>query len=308
MSVHRPIPGGIPGALLAAMRPKQWPKNLFVFVALVFTNQIPASLHDPRWRVLGIASLAFLLFCIVSGSIYLLNDVFDREQDRLHPLKRKRPIASGQLPVPIAIAAAIVLGLGGVAAGYLINTRFGLVISGYLALQVAYTFVLKHHVLLDVFAIAGGFVFRAVAGAYAIVVPNSVWLLVCTLQLALFLGFGKRRHELTSLAEEAANHRRNLAHYSVPFLDQLIAISLGSLTVCYAIYTIMSPTAVQHPLLWMTLLNVMYGIFRYLYLIHIEHKGGSPETILLEDRPMQVNLLLWIVEVVAAFRVSQLWP
>ena len=296
------IPGGVLGALLLGMRPKQWPKNLFVFVALVFTNQIPTSLHDPRWRIVGIASAAFGLFCLVSGSIYLLNDVFDREQDRLHPQKRKRPIASGALPWQMAIAASIAFGIGGVGAGFLINSKFGAVILGYLLLQVAYTFVLKHQVLLDVFAIAGGFVFRAVAGAYAIGVPNSAWLLVCTLMLALFLGFGKRRHELTSLAEEAASHRKNLAHYSVPFLDQLIAISLGALTVCYAIYSIMSPTAIQHPKLWVTLLNVLYGIFRYLYLIHIEHKGGSPETILFEDRPMQINLLLWIAEVILAFR------
>ena len=296
--------GGIPLALLLAMRPKQWTKNLFVFIALVFTNQIPTSLTDPKWRSVGISTLAFVLFCVISGAIYLMNDVFDREQDRLHPEKRLRPIASGRLPWQAAIVASILFGLGGVAASFLINQKFGMVAAGYLVLQILYTFVLKHMVLLDVFAIAGGFVFRAIAGGYAIAVPNSVWLLVCTLMLALFLGFGKRRHELVSLADEAANHRKNLAQYSVPFLDQLISISLGSLTVCYAIYSIMSPTAIQHPALVVTLPNVMYGIFRYLYLIQVEHKGGSPETILLEDRPMQINLLLWIVEVVVAFKIS----
>ena len=161
-------------------------------------------------------------------------------------------------------------------------------------------------VLLDVFAIAAGFVFRAVAGGFAIDVPNSVWLLVCTLQLALFLGFGKRRHEIVSLAENARSHRQILSQYSVPFLDQLMAIVLAGLTICYAIYSITSPTALQHPALVITLPNVMYGIFRYLYLIHIENKGGSPETILLEDRPMQINLLLWFVEVLVAFKITGL--
>ncbi len=194
--------------------------------------------------------------------------------------------------------------MGGVGAGFVINLRFGLVIAGYLALQVAYTAALKHQVLIDVFAIAGGFVMRAVAGGFAIAVPISVWLLVCTLQLALFLGFGKRRHELVSLAEDARSHRKNLAHYSVPLLDQLMSIVLGGLTVSYSIYCVTSTTAQQHPALVVTLLNVMYGIFRYLYLIHIEHKGGSPETILLEDRPMQANLLLWTLEVLLAFKYS----
>jgi 4-hydroxybenzoate polyprenyltransferase len=297
-------PGQLAAALLAGMRPKQWTKNLFVFIALVFTNQIPSSIGDPKWHNVGITILAFLLFCIISGSIYLANDVIDRDQDRLHEDKKNRPIASGRLPWQIALCASVIFGLSGVAASFLINTLFGMVALGYVGLQVAYILVLKHVVLLDVFAIAGGFVFRAIAGGFAISVPNSVWLLVCTLMLSLFLGFGKRRNELVLLAEEASNHRRNLAQYSLPFLDQLILISLCSLTVCYAIYSIMSPTAIQHPALWITLPNVIYGIFRYLFLIQIEHKGGSPETILLEDRPMQINLLLWVVEVIAALRIS----
>jgi 4-hydroxybenzoate polyprenyltransferase len=290
-------------ALLLAMRPKQWTKNLFVYIAVIFTNNIPTSFNDPvRWRNFGIATAAFFLFCLVSGSVYLMNDVADREQDKLHPEKSKRPIASGRLPWQLAALAGVVFGLGGVATAFLFNLKFGLVTLGYFLLQIAYTYGLKHMVLLDVFAIAMGFVLRAVAGAFAIQVPNSVWLLVCTLQLALFLGFGKRRHELVSLAEDASSHRRILSQYSVPFLDQLMAIVLGGLTVSYALYTINSPTAIQHPALVITLPNVMYGIFRYLYLIHIEHKGGSPETILLEDRPMQINLFLWLAEVIVAMK------
>lgn len=296
-------PADWPLALLQGMRPKQWTKNLFVLVAVVFTNNIPTSLHDHhKWRLLEVSILAFLLYCMVSGSIYLMNDVADRDQDRLHPEKRKRPIASGRLPWKLAAVMSVVIGWGGVGLAFLFNMRFGLITLTYYLLQIAYTYSLKKLVLLDVFTIAAGFVIRAAAGAWAISVPNSVWLLVCTLQLALFLGFGKRRHELVSLAVNAGKHRRILSEYSVPFLDQLISIVLGGLTVSYAIYTIMSPTAIQHPGLALTLPFVMYGIFRYLYLIHIQHKGGSPETILLEDRPMQINLLLWMGMVLAAMK------
>jgi 4-hydroxybenzoate polyprenyltransferase len=295
----------LPVALLLAMRPKQWTKNLFVYIALVFTNHLPTSLHDTEnLRLFGITTAAFLLFCLISGSIYLMNDVADREQDRLHPVKRHRPIASGRLPWSVAAVASVVFGCGGVATAFLLNGSFGLIALAYYGLQIAYTYSLKHMVLLDVFAIAAGFVFRAVAGGFAIGAPNSVWLLVCTLQLALFLGFGKRRHELVSLAENARSHRQILEHYSAPFLDQLIAIVLGGLVVSYALYSITSPTALQHPGLVVTLPNVMYGIFRYLYLIHIQNKGGSPETILLQDRPMQLNLLLWFAEVIFAFKVN----
>lgn len=290
-------------SVVEAMRPKQWTKNLFVFIALLFTNNIPLSLADtPRWRMVGLSIVAFALYCLVSGGIYLMNDVADREQDRLHPEKRKRPIASGRLPWRLALALSVVFGWGGVAVSFLINAPFGLLILGYYVLQVAYTYWLKRLVLLDVFAIAAGFVIRASAGALAIHVSISVWLLVCTMQLALFLGFGKRRNELVSLAENASNHRRILSEYSVSFLDQLNTIVLAGLTVSYALYTIISETAVMHHLLVITLPNVMYGIFRYLYLIHIQHKGGSPETVLLEDRPMQVNLLLWVLEVLIVFK------
>jgi 4-hydroxybenzoate polyprenyltransferase len=291
--------------LVGGMRPRQWFKNLFVVVALLFTNSIPTSLADAeRWRRVGLCAAALIIFCLISGAVYLMNDVADRERDRLHPEKRKRAIAGGRLSWRTALLFAILVSVGGVAASFAVNARFGFVALGYLVLQVAYTIALKHMVLIDVFAIASGFVFRTVAGAYAIGVPNSSWLLVCTLQLALFLGFGKRRHELVSLADQAGGHRRNLALYTVPLLDQLIGIVVAGLTVSYAIYTIMSPTAIRHPRLVVTLPNVMYGLFRYLYLIQVEHRGGSPESILLEDRPMQVNLALWLAEVIVAFKVG----
>jgi 4-hydroxybenzoate polyprenyltransferase len=292
-------------ALLQAMRPKQWTKNLFVFAALLFADRFPTGPNQPeKWTALSLACFAFILFCLISSSIYLMNDAADRESDRHHPEKRHRPIASGRLSLPVAVAASLLLGWGGVAAGFVVNVKFGLICLGYYLLQVAYTFALKHIVIIDVFAIAAGFVFRAVAGAFAIAVPNSVWLLVCTLQLALFLGFGKRRHEITSLGESAGSHRRILNDYNLPLIDQFISIVIAGLIVSYALYTVTSPTAVQHKFLVVTLVNVMYGVFRYLYLIHVKHMGGSPETILLKDRPMQVNLLLWLVEVVAAFRFA----
>lgn len=283
----------LPFALIAAMRPRQISKNLFVLVAMVFANRFDRA---------PTALLAFALFCLVSGSVYLVNDVADREQDRQHPTKRKRPIASGRLPWQVALVFGVVFGVGGVAAAFALNVRFGAISLVYLLLQVAYTVWLKHVVLIDVFTIAAGFVLRAVAGAWAIQVPISTWLLVCTLQLALFLAFGKRRHELVSLQDGAANHRRILAEYSLPFLDQMISIVLGGLTVSYALYVINSPTAVQHPHLALTLPSVFYFIFRYLYLIHVEHKGGAPETILLEDRPTQVNALIWIILSVGAMQ------
>jgi 4-hydroxybenzoate polyprenyltransferase len=303
--VTRPKPLGVPAALLVAMRPKQWSKNLFIFVAALFTANIPTSFAQTQKLVnFGIACLAFLLFCLISSAVYLMNDIVDREQDRLHPEKRNRPIANGSLPVAVAGVASAIFGIGGVSASFLINFKFGAAALVYYVLQFAYTWWLKHQVLLDVFAIAAGFVLRAVAGALAIQATISVWLLVCTLQLALFLGFGKRRHELVSLAEGARDHRRILEHYTVSFLDQLIAISLAGLTVRYSMYSITSPTALLHPALVMTLPNVFYGIFRYLYLIHVQHKGGSPESILLEDRPMQINLIMWFLEVAVAFKVQ----
>ncbi|MEP6754711.1 MAG: decaprenyl-phosphate phosphoribosyltransferase [Chthonomonadales bacterium] len=298
-------PADILKALILGMRPKQWTKNLFVFAALVFTNNIPTNFGQPeKWHNLGLAVDAFILFCLISGGIYLLNDVADRDKDRLHPVKRKRAIASGRLPWKLAAVAGVIFLIVGCAAGYTVNMKFGHTCAGYIALQIAYNITLKHQVILDVFAIAAGFCFRAVGGAYAIGVQNSVWLLLCTLQLALFLGFGKRRNELTVLGEDAGSHRKILGQYSLGLLDQFIAIVLAGLIVSYALYTITSPTAIQHKFLVVTLLNVMYGVFRYLYLIHIEHKGGSPETILLEDRPMQVNLILWFAEVLIALKVT----
>jgi len=285
----------MPMALFAAMRLRQWTKNLFLFIGMVFTD---------HWDLLPVAGAAFGLFCMMSSGTYLLNDVRDREKDHLHPEKRRRPVASGELPVPVAVVAGAVLALGGGALSWMLGPRFGMISAIFLVLQAAYTLVLKQAVLLDVFAIALAFVIRAVAGAAAVGVPDSVWLLVCTLQLALFLGFGKRRQELVELADQAGNHRGTLDHYSLPFLDQMISIVLGALVVSYAVYSVSSPTAASHPGMVFTLPFVLYGIFRYLYLIHMRRMGGSPEAILLQDRPLQIALVLWLACVVAAFRLG----
>ena len=280
-------------ALFWTMRPRQWTKNLFLFAGLVFTD---------NWSMLPVAAGGFVIFCCLSSGMYILNDVRDRERDRLHPAKRLRPIASGQLPIGLAVAAGLVLLLGGCAASLAVNRSFAAIALIFVGLQFAYTYALKQMVLLDVFAIAFAFVLRVVAGSAAISVPNSVWLLVCTLEIALFMGFGKRRHEIIELIEQAGNHRTTLDHYSVPFLDQMISIVLGALVVSYAVYAAASPTAASHPGLVYSLPFVMYGIFRYLYLIHMCNTGGSPELIVLKDRPLQVTLLLWLVFVIAALR------
>ncbi len=280
-------------ALFRGMRPRQWTKNLFLFAGLVFTD---------HWDMMPVALGAFAIFCCLSSGMYLLNDVRDRDRDRLHPAKRLRPVASGELSVGLATAAGIVLLGGGCAAAWTVNQPFAAIALVFVALQFAYTYALKQMVLLDVFAIALAFVLRAVAGSAAVAVPNSVWLLVCTLQVALFMGFGKRRHEIVELTEQAGNHRTTLDHYSVPFLDQMISIVLGALVVSYAVYAAASPTAAAHPGLVYSLPFVMYGIFRYLYLIHMRHMGGSPETIVLQDRPLQITIALWLAFVIGAFR------
>ncbi len=282
--------------LWGATRPKQAIKNLFVFAALLFTNNLT------NYRLLFLTSSAFVAFCFVSSAIYLVNDVMDREQDRLHPEKRFRAIASGVLPISVALFAALVLGVGGIAAAFIINLSLGIVAAAYVLLQTSYSFWFKHQVILDVLVIAAGFVLRAVAGAVAINVPISAWLLVCTFLLSLFLGFGKRRNEIVMLAGDAGNHRSTLDHYSLPFLDQMIAIVCAGVIVSYSFYTISSPTAEEHHWILVTLPNVIYGLFRYLYLIHLKHRGGSPELLVLEDRPLQLNLILWIAEVAIAFQ------
>ena len=275
-------------AVFISLRPRQWTKNLVVFVALALSKHLFEL--DPFLREL----LAFAVFCALSGSVYLLNDVADLERDRLHPLKRMRPVASGALPVKTAVAFAAVLSLLGLGLSPLLGPAFTWAALLYFGLNLLYSFKLKEVVILDVLSVSLGFVLRAVAGALAIAVKFSDWLLVCTLLLALFLALAKRRHELTSLNDTAADHRKILAEYSPYLLDQMIGVVTASCVTAYAFYTLAEETTrkYQTGLAW-TIPFVLYGIFRYLYLVHRKEQGGSPTDILVTDRPLLATVALW---------------
>jgi len=280
-------------SLVLSLRPSQWTKNLVLFAALLFGQRLldgPAVLH---------AVAAFVIFCALSGVVYLINDVADREADRRHPVKKLRPIASGAVSVPAALTLAAVLGAVSVAGAFWLSTLFGVVSVSYLALLSLYSGVLKHIVILDVLTIAIGFVLRAVAGAVAVNVPISHWLYVLTILGALFLALSKRRHELVLLADGAIRHRRILEEYSPYLLDQMIAVVTASTIVAYAFYTV-SPETVQKfgtDRLMLTLPFPLYGIFRYLYLVHLKEGGGSPSDMLLNDRPLLLCVGLWAAAV-----------
>jgi len=287
-------------SLLLSLRPSQWTKNLIVFAALLFGERgaAPAFL-DPQ--AIGRAVAAFGIFCALSGVVYLINDIADREKDRLHPLKRHRPIASGAVSPSLAMGTAAVLTVLALAGSFVLRPQFALVGLVYVALQSAYSGPLKHVVIIDVLTIAIGFVLRAAAGAVAIDVPISHWLLILTILLALFLALSKRRHELVLLADGATSHRPILEEYSPYLLDQMIAVVTASTLISYVIYTV-SPETVQKfhtDYLGLTLVFPLYGIFRYLYLVHQKEGGGSPSDMLLNDRPLLACVALWAIAVAA---------
>ena len=281
--------------VLVSLRPEQWTKNFIVFAALIFARR----LLDPAAVALALA--AFLTFCGLSGAVYLFNDVSDRESDRRHPLKSRRPIASGVLSAETALGWAAVLTGAGLGLAFWLQPEFGWTAFAYVVLQAAYSRWLKHIVILDVMAIAAGFVLRAVGGGLVISVPVSDWLLVCTILLALFLGFSKRRHELTLLAAGAAGHRRILEEYDPYLLDQMIAVVAASTLVAYIIYCLSSETAERFGTRWLVLTVPfpIYGIFRYLYIVHRKDGGGNPSAMLLKDRPLLACVALWGLTVVA---------
>jgi 4-hydroxybenzoate polyprenyltransferase len=291
--------GGAPArtplaGLVVSLRPGQWTKNLFVFAGLLFGKR----LFEPT--AVATACAAFAVFCLLSGVIYLLNDVADRDADRRHPLKSRRPIASGQVSPGLALGAAGVLTAVALPVAFWLNPAFGVVALAYLVLLAAYSARLKHVVIIDALTIAIGFVLRAVAGAVVIDVAISHWLLVCMILLALFLAMSKRRHELTLLASGATEHRRILGEYSPYLLDQMIGVVTASTLIAYIFYTI-SPETVQNfgtEGLALTIPFPLYGIFRYLYLVHRKEGGGSPAEMLLTDRPLLVCVALWVVAVV----------
>ena len=279
-------------AIVVSMRPRQWVKNLFVLAGLVFSQRL---FTDSTW----VALAAFAIFCAVSGAIYLLNDVADRERDRLDPRKRERPIAAGRLPVGVAIGTATALIVVGLGLSAWLSRPFLVTVVAYVVLLVAYSVWLKHIVIVDVLVVASGFVLRAVAGAVVIAVEMSGWLLICTILLALFLALGKRRFEYVALDQDAARHRPILAEYSPELLDQMIAVVTASTVTTYALYT-MSPETVTKfhtHLLPATLPFVLYGIFRYLYLLYRRQLGGNPSELLLSDRALTINAIGWICAV-----------
>jgi 4-hydroxybenzoate polyprenyltransferase len=284
----------LPLNLLRSLRPRQWTKNLFVFGALVFAQRL-----GDRASVIR-AAVAFVDFCALSGVVYLVNDVLDREQDRRHPLKAQRPIASGALAVNTALTAAFVLALGALIVAFSLGLPFFATAAGYLSLLFAYSAVLKHIVIIDVLTIAAGFTLRAVAGGAAIDVPVSNWLVLCTTLLALLLVLGKRRHELVLLADAASDHRASLDDYSPYLLDQMISVVTASTLIAYAFYTISPETTVKFgtTMLSLTIPFPLYGIFRYLYLVHRREQGGNPAELLLDDRPLLLCVALWAVTVI----------
>jgi 4-hydroxybenzoate polyprenyltransferase len=277
--------------ILISMRPKQWTKNAILFAALIFSKNL---FHAQSFlRVLE----AFILFTLLSGSVYIFNDLMDIEKDRCHPKKSQRPLASGKLKPTNAIIASILIGITGLFFSFLLNLRFGLVVFSYIILQLAYTLSLKHIIILDVFSVAAGFLLRVLAGAVVIDVPVSTWLLVCTMLLALFLSFCKRRHELVNLEAEAVNHRESLKAYSTYLLDQMIAVVTASTLISYALYTMSTETVQRFGTtnLKYTIPLVLFGIFRYLYLIHQKDEGGNPESIILKDKPMILNIFFYVI-------------
>jgi len=277
-----------------SLRPAQWTKNLIIFAALIFGQR----LLDPSAVILSLG--AFAVFCALSGVVYLVNDVADRHADREHPIKRHRPIASGVVPVRLALATAAILGAVALTAAYLLRFEFGIVATAYVALLAMYSGPLKHVVIIDVLTIAVGFVLRAAAGALVIGVEIGHWLLIVTLLLALFLALSKRRHELVLLADGATSHRPILQEYSPYLLDQMISVVTASTLVAYAFSTI-SPEVIEKfgtDKLGLTFPFPLYGIFRYLYLVHQKEGGGSPSDMLLNDRPLLVCVALWAVSLV----------
>ena len=286
-------------AFLQTMRPRQWTKNLFLFAALVF---------DQKLLVPGLAvrTLAgFALFCLMSSAVYIFNDIADRRVDQQHPVKRLRPIPSGRLPLGAAWAGAALLAGLALGLGWLLCPAFFLTLLAYLLLQSAYSAWLKHIPILDVLIIAAGFVLRVHAGTTLLVVERfSPWLYAIMTLAALYLGFGKRRAELALLAGGAGSHRKVLDGYTIPLLDQFITIVSGTTIVSYMLYTVFAPNLPADHSMMVTIPFVVYGIFRYLYLIQVTHAAGAPEEVLLSDRPLQIAILLWGLAVLAVFYLA----
>jgi 4-hydroxybenzoate polyprenyltransferase len=281
-------------ALIKTMRPRQWTKNGFVLAAVIFDRQLSLSNPAPLLRSL----LGFLLFCFLSSAVYIINDLADMEADRMHPTKRNRPIASGKLPVQVAVGAAVVLLLITFPAAYLLSPGFFLIAITYFLLNLAYSNWLKHIPLIDVLILASFYVLRVGGGVTIIHVERfSPWLYVCTTLLALYIGFGKRRAELTLLENGSYSHRRVLEGYNLTLLDQLITIVSSTTILAYSLYTFSAANLPNNHTMMLTIPFVLYGVFRYLYLIQVKHEGGAPEELLLQDRPLQGTIVAYGISI-----------
>jgi len=286
--------------LFKLARPIQWVKNGVVLAPLIFAGQFANTTQ------VELALAAVGLFCLLSSGVYIFNDIVDRQGDRQHPLKKNRPIASGKVSVMTASALAFILFAGATTAAFMMRFEFGLIAVLFVAINLLYSLWLKHIVILDVMSISASFVIRAYAGAIIIDVPASKWMIISTLLLALFLALGKRRHELVILDENATKHRRSLVNYSPYLLDQLIGVVTASVVVSYMLYTFSDEVAARVGTQWLFITNpfVIYGIFRYLYLIHKEDKGGDPTRLLFSDKPTLINVILWIITVTVVLTQS----
>src|SRR5215213_6070199 len=291
---------GFAGSYLRLVRPKQWTKNGFVLAGVVFAHEALMVSSVAK------ALLAFVAFCALSGAVYAANDVLDVEEDRKHPLKRLRPVASGEVSPRSAIVFATVLAAAGLGLGFAVQVGVGIAGLAYLILQAVYTTMLKHMPILDVMSISAGFVIREFAGVAAVGSPISPWLIVCTALLTLFLGFSKRRHELATLGDGATTHRKNLRDYSVPLLDEMMNIMISATIIAYVLYTFTVYERQDQIFMMASIPFVVYGVFRYMLLIHRDG-GGNPDTLLLSDRPLQISLFLWLVVVGAVIYVIPLW-
>lgn len=275
------------------LRPKQWSKNLFIFAALVFDVKLFQS--APFLRTIA----GFVLFCLLSSTIYLINDLVDIEKDRQHPVKKNRPLASGQLSPKVAIIGAVVIGVVCVPLSFALETYFGLIAISYVVLMITYSFFLKNMVIVDVMTIAAGFVLRVVAGVVLVHVERfSPWLYVCTTLLALFIAVGKRRNELALLKDNANAHRAILDEYSLSFIDEMISIISAATIIAYSLYTFSAENLPKNHTMMLTTPFVLYGLFRYLYLIHVKGEGGAPEEIVIRDKPLIACFGLWALAVV----------
>ena len=281
--------------LLITMRPHQWYKNLVLFVSIIF------SLNIQNLQMWSIATSAFFIFCLISGGEYIINDIIDREKDRNHPKKQKRPIASGMLKLNHALLFAIILIIGGLIASYFINIQFMILSISYILLILLYSLILKHIIIVDMLVISIGFVIRAIAGGVAINVFVSPWLIVCTFLVALFLAIAKRRHEVVLLGDEGKNHRKILSDYSTMVLDQMMSIATAALIISYSMYTFLS----NNYYMMLTIPFAIYGIFRYLLLVHLSNFGGEAE-MLFKDRGMQICIALWGVTAIGVLYIGKL--